>query len=319
MDDVTMRSVLVTGASSGIGNAVARYLAERGCVVYGTVRNEEAAARLREIPNVVPLMLDVTKLDEIREAVKLVTDTGHVLYGLVNNAGLGDLGMLSTWTDEEVFYIFDVNVFGPHRVTNAFLPLLVASKGRIVNIGSQGGMLAKSYYGPYTMTKHAIEAYTETLRAELEPYGVLASVVQPGGIATNIGAASHAGTVARFQRAQPPFREEAEQILGFLTAPAPGPSVGAQAPSTPEEESESNRKPSSPEIVAEAVYDALFSPAPKVHYLVGTKWEGDRVINALLAKLLDENDNPKHNYSRDELVRLLDRHMAERAGGSTTG
>ena len=306
MENGTMRSVLVTGASSGIGNATARCLAERGCCVYGTVRNEESAARLREIQNVVPLMCDVTKPDEIREAVESVTGAGRGLYGLVNNAGLGELGMVSTWTDEELLHMFDVNVFGPHRMTNAFLPLLVESKGRIVNIGSQGGMLAKNYYGPYTMTKHAIEAYTETLRAELEPYGVLASVVQPGGIATNIGAASHAGTVARFQRAQPPFCEEAEQILGFLLAPPL-----AEEP-TSAEESEANRRPSSPETVAVAVYDALFSPAPKLHYLVGTKWEGDRVINALIAKLLDENDNPKHDYSREQLVALLDQHIAER-------
>jgi NAD(P)-dependent dehydrogenase (short-subunit alcohol dehydrogenase family) len=311
MNDGTMRSVLVTGASSGIGNATARYLSERGCYVYGTVRNEKAAAELRRIPNVVPLTCDVTKPNEIAEAVRTVTDACHGLYGLVNNAGLGELGMLSTWTDGEIFHMFDVNVFGPFRMTNAFLPLLVESKGRIVNIGSQGGMLSKNYYGPYTMTKHALESYTETLRAELEPYGVLASIVQPGGIATNIGAASQAGTVARFRRAQPPFREEAEQILGFLTAlPAGGASANDDA--TAQEESESNRKPSSPMIVAEAVYDALFSPAPKLHYLVGTKWEGDRVLNTLIAKLLDENDNPKHNYSREQLVALLDQHIKER-------
>ena len=315
MDSGMTRAVLVTGASSGIGNATAGYLAERGCRVYGTVRNEQAAAELRKIPNVVPLMLDVTKPDEIAEAVRTVTEAGHGLYGLVNNAGLGELGMVSTWIDEELFHMFDVNVFGPFRMTNAFLPLLVESKGRVVNIGSQGGMLSKNYYGPYTMTKHAIESYTETLRVELEPYGVIASVVQPGGIATNIGAASHEGTVARFRRAQPPFREEAEQILAYFTAPAPEPSAeraggGAQDDATAE--SESNRKPSSPVIVAEAVYDALFSPAPKLHYLVGTKWEGDRVLNALMAKLLDENDNPKHSYSREQLVALLDQHLAER-------
>jgi len=306
MENVMMRSVLVTGASSGIGNATARYLAERGCLVFGTVRNEKAAAELGAIANVVPLMCDVTKPDQIAAAVRAVEDAGHGLYGLVNNAGLGELGMVSTWTDEELFHMFDVNVFGPFRMMNAFLPLLVAAKGRIVNIGSQGGMLSKNYYGPYTMTKHAIESYTETLRAELEPYGVLASVVQPGGIATNIGAASHEGTVTRFRRAQPPFREEAEQILGFLTAPP-----SEEAPEEDDaEESEANRKPSSPLIVAEAVYDALFSPTPRLHYLVGTKWEGDRVLNALMAKLLDENDNPKHNYSREQLVALLDEHIA---------
>jgi NAD(P)-dependent dehydrogenase (short-subunit alcohol dehydrogenase family) len=319
MDHGTMRSVLVTGASSGIGNATARYLAERGCRVYGTVRNEKAAAELGAIPNVVPLMCDVTKPDQIREAVESVTGAGRGLYGLVNNAGLGELGMVSTWTDEELFRMFDVNVFGPFRMTNAFLPLLVESKGRIVNIGSQGGMLSKNYYGPYTMTKHALESYTETLRVELEPYGVIASVVQPGGIATNIGAASHEGTVARFRRAQPPFREEAEQILAYFTAPAPEPSVeraggGDQDDATAE--SESNRKPSSPEIVAEAVYDALFSPTSRLHYLVGTKWEGDRVLNALMAKLLDENDNPKHNYSCEQLIALLDQHIAERKKGA---
>jgi NAD(P)-dependent dehydrogenase (short-subunit alcohol dehydrogenase family) len=313
MNDGTMRAVLVTGASSGIGNATARYLAERGCRVYGTVRNEKAAATLSATPNVVPLTCDVTKPDEIADAVRTVTNAGHGLYGLVNNAGLGELGMLSTWTDEELFHMFDVNVFGPFRVTNAFLPLLLDSKGRIVNIGSQGGMLSKNYYGPYTMTKHAIEAYTETLRAELEPYGVLASVVQPGGIATNIGAASQAGTVARFRRAQPPFREEAEQILAYFTAPAPASGESTAAEAAGAEESETNRKPSPPEVVAEVVYDALFSPAPKVHYLVGTKWEGDRVLNTLIAKLLDENDNPKHDYSREQLVALLDRHIAERA------
>jgi NAD(P)-dependent dehydrogenase (short-subunit alcohol dehydrogenase family) len=310
MDHGMSRPVLVTGASSGIGNCVARYLAARGCRVYGTVRNEEAAAKLREIPNVTPLLLDVTKPCEIADAVRTVTNAGHGLYGLVNNAGLGELGMISTWADEELLHMFDVNVFGPFRMTNAFLPLLVASKGRIVNIGSQGGMLSKNYYGPYTMTKHALESYTETLRVELEPYGVLASIVQPGGVATNIGAASRDGTVARLQRAQEPFREEAEQILAYFSAPAP--EEPAAEETAGEEESESNRKPSSPLIVAEAVYDALFSPAPKLRYLVGTKWEGDRVLNALITKLLDENDNPKHSYSRDELVRLLDQHMAER-------
>jgi NAD(P)-dependent dehydrogenase (short-subunit alcohol dehydrogenase family) len=174
-------------------------------------------------------------------------------------------------------------------------------------------MLSKNYYGPYTMTKHALESYTETLRIELEAYGILASIVQPGGVATNIGAALLDGTVARFQRAREPFREEADRVLAFFTAPPPEEPAGSQAqPASEEAESEANRKPSPPEVVAEVVYDALFSPSPKLRYLVGTKWEGDRVLGALMGKLLDENDNPKHDYSRDELVALLDRHIAAR-------
>lgn len=308
-----LHCVLVTGASSGIGHATVVALAERGCRVYGTVRNEEAAARLREIPNAVPLFCDVTDSVQIRAAVASVTDAGLGLAGLVNNAGLGDLGMISTWTDEELLHIFDVNVFGPFRMTNAFLPLLVESRGRVVNVGSQGGILSKSYYGPYTMTKHALESYTDTLRSELAPYGMAASIVQPGGVATNIGVASRDGTIARFRRAAEPFREEAQQVLGFFTAPPPpseqpaSASMGADAV-----ESESNRKPSPPQVVAEAICDALLSPRPKPRYLVGTQWEGDRVLNALIAKLLDENDNPKHNYTRDALVAMLDRHLAER-------
>jgi NAD(P)-dependent dehydrogenase (short-subunit alcohol dehydrogenase family) len=153
------------------------------------------------------------------------------------------------------------------------------------------------------MTKHALEAYTVSLNYELEPYRVRASIVQPGGIATDIGAKAMAGNLARFKRAEAPFIEEAEQFLMALEeAPEP----------TDDVESETNRKPSSPDIVATAVHDALFSERPKLRYLVGTKWEGDRVLNALLAQLLDENDNPQHNYSRDQLVAMLDQQIRNR-------
>ena len=296
--------VLVTGASTGIGNHLVKYLAARGHIVYGTARKEDDLTALGKIENVIPIRLDVRNAEQIREALDFVTAKGTGLYGLVNNAGLGELGMLPSWSDEEVFNIFDVNVFGPFRVTNAFLPLLLESKGRIVNIGSQGGVITYKYYGPYTMTKHAVEAYTVTLDLELEPYGVRASVVQPGGVISNIGVNSMPPTVARFQRAAAPFDEEAKQVLASFEQEPPQEDDG--------EESETRRKPSSPEIVAIAVYDALFSERPKTRYLVGTKWEGDRVLNELVVKLLDENDNPRHNYSRDQLVALLDRHILDR-------
>lgn len=306
MSTLSDRAIFVTGASTGIGRYLATYLTERGHIVYGSARKEEDVAALGKIGNVIPVRMDVRNAEDIRNAVEVIAGHQTGLYGLVNNAGLGGLGMIPTWTDDELLDIFNVNVFGPYRMTNAVLPLLLESKGRIVNIGSQGGSITYKYYGPYTMTKHALEAYTATLNHELNPHGVRASIVQPGGIVTNIGVNALPSTAERFRRATAPFIAEAQEVLASLENPSVQEDNG--------EESETRRKPSSPEIVATAVYDALFSEQPKTQYLVGTKWEGDRVINGLLTKLLEENDNPRHNYSRDELVALLDGHMRARSG-----
>lgn len=298
------QSILVTGASSGIGNHLVQYLAQKGHTVFATVRNKDDFNALRMIENVTPLLMDVRNLPQINEAVALIREAGKGLYGLVNNAGIGELGFMSTWTDEEMKNIFDVNVFGPHRVTNACMDLILESHGRIVTIGSQGGVITSKLYGPYTMTKHAMEAYTDALAEELKPFGVHVSIIQPGGIITKVGINSFEKFIAHLERAQAPFDKEAHEILENINKPL--------EVSNDEPESAINRKPSSPEIVSEAVYDALFSKQPKRRYLVGTHWEGDRVINTLIEKLLDENDNPRHNYTRDELVAKLDEHIAKR-------
>lgn len=299
------KAILITGASTGIGRHLAHYLAERNHKVYAAVRKEADFVALSGMPNIVPLKLDVTNLEEIDTAVAHITAQGTGLYGLVNNAGLGGLGYFSTWSEAEFQQIFDVNVAGPWRVSNAFLDLLLAAHGRIVNIGSQGGTVSKKLYGPYTMTKHALEAYTVALNEELRPFHVHVSIVQPGGIVSNIGANGLPDMVARLQRAQPPFAEEAQQILASFDNPPLSPDPDAP-------ESESNRKPSSPEIVATAVHHALFADQPKLRYMVGTNWEGNRVINTLIERLLDANDSPVHSYSRDALVVLLDQHLQAR-------
>ncbi len=307
MNTGSSRAILVTGASSGIGNHLSRALAAAGHRVFATARKERDLAALAAIENVVPLRLDVRDAQQVRDAAETVTRSAGGLYGLVNNAGSGQLGPCSAWTDEELLDIFDVNVFGPFRMTNAFVRMLVESKGRVVNIGSQGGMISKKYYGPYTMTKHALEAYTVALSDELTPYGVRVSIVQPGGIASAMGENSMPGMLARFERVEPPFREEAQAVIEALNHPY-------EAPHADVEESETNRKPSSPEIVTRAVMDALFSDQPKLRYMVGTRWEGDRVLHALVEKLLDENDSPSHNYTETELIALLTRKIAERRG-----
>jgi len=150
-------------------------------------------------------------------------------------------------------------------------------------------MITRKYYGPFTMTKHALKAYTAALHQKLEPNGVSVSIVQPGGIVTHIGANSIPGTLTRFERTKPPFDDEAQQVLASFP----------QSLAEPEEdapESATLRKPSSPEIISQATYAALYFDNPKRHYLVGTQWEGDRVIHALIAKRLDQNDDPQHNF-----------------------
>jgi NAD(P)-dependent dehydrogenase (short-subunit alcohol dehydrogenase family) len=234
-----------------------------------------------------------------------VRSEGKGLYGLVNNAGIAGIGPHACFSDQDLRDLFDVNVYGPHRMTNAFLPLLLESQGRIVNIGSQGGMITGRYFGPYTMTKHALEAYTESLAAELEPHGVGVSIVEPGGIVSEIGAKSDAANRARLGRAPAPFREEARALLESLDQD--------DAFDENEPESAANRRPSSPDIVVEAVEDALFSLHPRRRYLVGTRWEGNRVVHALLERLLDANESPRHRYSREELIALLDEHLEDRA------
>lgn len=310
MKNIPSHPILVTGASSGIGFDLACRLAGQGHPVYATARKPADLEKLAAIENIIPIELDVRDPKQVRAAVETVSGRGLGLYGLVNNAGIGELGFISTWSDEELRDIFDVNVFGPFRVTNAFLPLLLETRGRVVLVSSQGGMISKKYYGPYTMTKHALEAYSVALRDELSPHGVGVSIVQPGGVATSIGENSFAGLLRRFERAQRPFKEEAEAVLASFNAPP-------QATQSEAEESENNRKPSPPELVSEAIIDALFSGAPKFRYLVGTKWEGDRVIHALIEKLLDENDNPRHNYSREELSTLLAEKMRARSQTKT--
>ncbi|NNF07525.1 MAG: SDR family oxidoreductase [Candidatus Eisenbacteria bacterium] len=297
------KTILVTGSSTGIGYHIACTLAERGCRVFAGARKKSDLERLGKIENIVPVKLDVTEKSEIASVVKHIASEGQRLDGLVNNAGLGGLGPFTTWSETEFHQIFDVNAYGPWRLSNACLDLLLASKGRIVNIGSQGGMITTKYFGPYTMTKYALEAYTEAFRAELEAKGVHVSIVQPGGIVSDIGANSMPSTSERFHRAKPPFHKEAQEALKSFESPS---DADEDSP-----ESATNRKPSHPSIVTDAVCHALFHREPRPRYLVGTQWEGNRVIKALFEKLVHSNASPTLGYTRDELISMLDDALAE--------
>ncbi len=298
----------VTGASTGIGRCVTERLAALGHRVFATARQESDLESLGQLESVIPVPLDVRRAGEIEAAVRQVRAAGGRLVGLVNNAGIGGIGPFVSWTDEELDDIFAVNALGPVRVSRALLPLLLESGGRVVNIGSQGGSISKKLFGPYTMTKHALEAFTTALAEEVEPFGVRVSIVQPGGVITAIGQNSVERDLARFRRAPAPFDAEAKAIAAAIAETI---EPGEEA-RTDSDEDETNRKPSPPDLVADAVLHALLDPAPRRRYLVGTRWEGNRVIDTLLERLADANACPSLGLTTEEMARRLGEALAAR-------
>ena len=190
------KTAVVTGASTGIGRAISEALIGRGWRVFGSVRKEADASKLREdLGNQFsPLIFDVTESDAIARAAEIVRSelNGRALNGLVNNAGVAVGGPLRYIPLEEIHYQMDVNLYGVMRVTQAFLPLLGADKafagprGRIVNMSSVAGRSAAPFMGPYAMSKHALEGLSESLRRELLPHGIDVVIVGPGAIKTPI-------------------------------------------------------------------------------------------------------------------------------------
>ena len=272
------RAVLVTGASTGIGRKITERLAAHGYVVYAGARKEADLMALNAMPGVQAVRLDVTKTDEIDAAVKIITQGGRGLYGLVNNAGVVSAAPLVEMSPEEFDLTMRVNVYGPYRITRAFAPLLIASKGRIVNIGSIRGILSDPDLGAYQMSKHAVESFTDVLGQELAPVGVKVSLVDPGSYHSDIekNAARRAGrSLEGTSRAM--YKE--------------------------------------PDDVAAAVEAALFTPLPRRRYMVVPNQEQAALtINALLDQLVQLNEGQSYAYSRSKLITQLDDALArERA------
>src|SRR5919205_2011600 len=166
-----VKTVLVTGASTGIGEACARRLARNGWKVYAGVRRAGDAPDGTE-----ELLLDVTDAGQIAAAAEQVPE----LHGLVNNAGIALAAPLEFIPVDELRRQLEVNVIGQVAVTQAFLPKLRATRGNVVFVGSIAGRSALPFLGAYAASKHALEAIADTLRVELKPFGVEVSIVEPG-------------------------------------------------------------------------------------------------------------------------------------------
>jgi len=183
-------AVVITGGSTGIGKACALYLDRLGFHVYAGVRMASDGDMLKQESSgsIKPLLLDVTDAASIGSAAEAVAATvGEAgLSGLVNNAGIVAAGPLEFLPLDEIRKQFEVNMFGQIAVTQAFLPLLRKSRGRIVNMGSISGRVAAPFIGAYAASKFALEAFTDSLRVELQPWDIGVSIIEPGDVATPI-------------------------------------------------------------------------------------------------------------------------------------
>ncbi len=279
------KAVLVTGASSGIGRKITERLAADGYLVYATARKPEDLKALGQIKNVQALELDVTKPEQIAAALETITKAGRGLYGLVNNAGVGTAGSVAAMTPDEYELTMSVNAGGPVRMIRAFTPLIAQQKGRIVNIGSISGILAVPNLPAYSMSKHAVEALTDSAAAELESAGISVIVVEPGNYDSNIAK----NALARMGAADP------------AAANSPGYRLKGDRSSYKE-----------PDEVAVAVEQALFEPQPKHRYLVvPNQGEAEVTIRKQIEQLVQLNEGQPYTYDRAALVKMLDEALAK--------
>ncbi|MGH8241118.1 MAG: SDR family NAD(P)-dependent oxidoreductase [Steroidobacteraceae bacterium] len=268
------KAILVTGASTGIGRTITEQLAAGGYFVYAGARKESDLKELAAIRNVQAVRLDVTKQEDITAAVDTVRKGGRGLYALVNNAGVGTLGPVVGGNDAEFDLTMDVNVRGVYRVTKAFAPMIIASRGRITSIGSISGILAGANASAYTMSKHAIEAFTDSLAQEMVQNNVLVSVVEPGNYNSNI-----AKNAVERLKADPKLADRSRF--------------------------------KEPDEVAAAVSLALFEATPKRRYMVvPNQGEAERTIRKQIEQLAQLNEGHAYTYDRDALVKMLDESLA---------
>ena len=265
-----MGTVLVTGASTGIGEACALRLDRLGHRVFAGVRREADGERLRGAASerLTPVQIDVTDAGQIEAAAKQIEAETGGLQGLVNNAGIGKGGPIEYLPLEDWRTQLEVNVIGQVAVTQAMLPLIRQGRGRVVFMGSIGGKASTALTAPYNASKHAIEAIGESLRYELRPWGIWVAVVEPGAVKTPIWDKT---------------REEADRLERDLPEEAReryGPHIGAIRKALEMQA----RRGVAPDLVARAVEHALFSARPRTRYPVGA----DARLQSAMVRLLPD-------------------------------
>ena len=278
-----MKSIVVTGASTGIGWGCVKFLIGKGFHVFGSVRKQTDAERLQKEFGAAftPLIFDVTDEAAVAAGAKIVAAklNGESLFGLVNNAGIANPGPLLHLDIAAFRQQMEVNVTGQLVVTQAFAPLLGATpdakskdRGRICMMSSVGGKVASPFLGPYSASKFALEGLSESLRRELLIYGVDVIIIAPGAIATPIWDKADALDVSRY--ANTPYKASLDLVKKYMV------SLG--------------QKGLPPERIGEVVHTALTTTSPKTRYIVTpeplTNWLGNnlpkRMLDNTIAKRL---------------------------------
>jgi NAD(P)-dependent dehydrogenase (short-subunit alcohol dehydrogenase family) len=270
-------TVLVTGASTGIGEATVRHLKTLGFDVIGAVRKDEDAERL-EAGGIRTVRIDVTDADQIAAARDALGDTP--LTGLVNNAGIAVAAPLEFLPIDKLREQLEINLIGQAAVTQAFLPALRRARGRIVNVSSIGGRVGLPLVSPYNASKFGLEGLSDSLRRELRPHGVDVILIEPGGVKTPIWEKGEKLADEMMEDVPP----EAERLYGKMIA-----KLRAETAKIAEE------RGIEPSEVAEAIGTALTASRPRTRYLVGrdaklrgpmAKFLPDRLMDRLIVRAL---------------------------------
>lgn len=242
-------TVFITGASSGIGKATAKYFNENGWNVVATMRTPDNDTELRSLKNVLVTQLDVTDSNSIVSAVQAGIEKFGKIDALINNAGYGAYGPLEVFDMDRIRRQFDTNVIGLLETTKAVLPHMRGNKsGTIVNISSIGGKMTFPLGALYHGTKFAVEGISESLHFELEPIGIKVKIVEPGMINTDFGGRS-------FDFANDEGMDEYQGIVQTLMSAWQSPELAASA--------------SEPELVAEVIWQSVTDGSNRLRYTAG--------------------------------------------------
>lgn len=211
-----IKTILITGASSGIGRETVKFFSQKGWNVAATMRNPTVESELIKLPNVNLFPLDVTSNESINNAIEQIWAEYKKIDVVVNNAGYGLIGTFEGATDKQIYDQFNTNVFGLMRVTRAALPhLRLQGYGRIINISSIAGVLALPLYSLYNSSKFAIEGFTESLHYELKQFNIKVKLIEPGPVGTNFNTNSKIETNTE---ALPEYQEYEECVNRFYNS-----------------------------------------------------------------------------------------------------